>query len=136
MKTKLFLLTLFAAFVLSACNGNTLTQDDNLGDVTVEGTFIETANPCPKGFDPCLPGEEEALKADRIYYLSRINVNYYDYVYDAETDSHIFLFALNGDTITSLDSVRISGELHRYQDIHDEYYYRINVSEYEILSRK
>lgn len=135
MKTKHILFTLFTVLLLSACNNNTPSQDDNLGEVIVEGTFVFTANPCPKGHEPCVPGMEEALKADRVYYLSGVDVSYYDYIYDATTDSQIDWFVLNGDTISSLDSVRISGELHRYQDIHDAYYYRINVSEYEILNR-
>ena len=126
MKTKVFILAMLT-MLFAACEKET---DVNLGKVTVEGTFIETTNPCPRG-DVCMPGMEVALQADKVYYLAglRVEAEYYE-----DPSGMIeWYFICKGDTLSSTDSVRVTGELHRYPALHNKYYYRIRVSEYTVL---
>lgn len=127
MKAKLITLIVFLVALVS-CESTKNNTPNGLGEVTVKGTFTSVANPCPKGSDPCLPGMEVALSADKIYYLNNIHV---EEIFDEQTLSTLYI--LDGDTLMETDSVQIRGNLFEYIDKHDNKYYRINVNEYNLL---
>lgn len=116
---KKVLCALLCLLSLASCE----VKEKSMGEVTVDGTFILTANPCPKG-QTCLPGMEVALLSDKTYFLNNINV-----IEDEEPEK----FILDGNRLTGADKIRIKGILFRYVDIHNQYYYRINVNNYQLL---
>ena len=129
MKTKisLWIPIVVLAIVLIGCESINKAST-NLGDVTVEGTLDLVANPCPPSSDPCLPGIEVALRSDRIYFLNNI------LIIDRSEDEFNMIFLLEDNVLSEKDSIRINGTLFRYIDMHKNYYYRINVKDYQILT--
>lgn len=113
----------FCLLLLASCE----PKEKSMGEVTVDGTFIFVANPCPKG-QTCLPGMEVALSAGKTYFLNNINV-----VYEEEEGNNCFV--LDDNRLSETDKIRIQGVLFRYVDIHDRYYYRINVNNYQLLNK-
>ncbi len=125
MKAKLFI---FAALV-STLIGCENTEPQSLGEVTVKGVFTSAANPCLT--EPCLPGVEVAFSADKLYYLRNINIKEQDLIVSG--DKYVYVFLLDGQEITSEDSVSLTGELFRKFDIRHDEYYSITVSKYTRL---
>lgn len=125
MKAKLFI---FAALV-STLIGCENTEPQSLGEVTVKGVFTSATNPCLT--EPCLPGVEVAFSADKLYYLRNINIKEQDLIVSG--DKYVYDFLLDGQEITSEDSVSLTGELFRKFDIRHDEYYSITVSKYTRL---
>lgn len=128
MKAKLFI---FASLLLLlvGCKQKTNTAPQDLGEVSIDGVFVSAANPCLT--EPCLPGVEVAFSADKLYYLRNISIEEHDI--KVEGGEYVFIYRLDGQEITSRDSVRLSGELFRRFDIRQDEYYSITVSHYTRL---
>ena len=128
MKAK-FLILASLVLMLAGCKQKANTEAQDLGEVTIDGVFVSAANPCLT--EPCLPGVEVAFSADKLYYLRNINIEEYDITVDC--GNYVFVFRLDGQEITSKDSVRLTGELFRRFDIRHDEYYSLTVSRYTQL---
>lgn len=126
MKTKLFIVIL-AIFALTACKSHK-NEPENLGEVTIKGVVGWTSNPCLT--DPCIPGVELALFADKTYYLRNVNIRE---EVNVDGENYITVMLWDGHIFTSGDSVSVKGTLSRRFDIHNEEYYTLNVKEHTFL---
>lgn len=119
-----------ALLVLVGCDNQNQKYPKKHGEVTVQGTFCEVPNTCPKG-ETCLPGVEVALSADKTYYLSHLNVK-------CERPSEdTCYFVLDGTmNLSATDSVEVKGDLLEYLNNQDNTYFRIDVEGCRVLSNK